>query len=252
MTIARTGLRAVFLAAGFGTRMYPLTRDKAKPLLKVGGEPLLTRLVRQVGECGEVTDGVVVVNARFHDDFVEWREGLGTGLPLTLVNDRVTDDRAPLGAIADLALALREATPREVGGHVVVAGDNLFDFDLRPFLLRFLDRGRGQLLLRRIPRPVPPRRYNEVALDEGGRVVSFREKPDEPGTDLAAIAVYFLPAELPSLIDEYLATGAKRDAPGYLMEWLHRRIPMEGSFFDGAWFDIGNRESFAQARVAFG
>jgi len=244
-------LRAVFLAAGFGTRMYPLTRDKAKPLLEVGGEPLLTRLVRQVEACEGVEDGVVVTNGRFHRDFEAWHASLRTRLHLTLVNDEVTDDRAPLGAIRDLRLALRRAPARVVSGHLVVAGDNLFDFDLRPFARRFFDSGRGQLMLRRVPEPVPPKRYNEVAVDGSGRVVSFREKPAVPETNLAAIAVYFLPPELPQLIDEYLASGAEHDAPGYLMEWLHRRVELEGSSFEGRWFDIGNMESFEAAQASF-
>ncbi len=231
--------------------MYPLTRDKAKPLLEVGGAPLLTRLVQQVEACNHVSDGIVVANGRFHADFVQWRETLGAHLSLTLVNDGVTDDQAPLGAIRDLQLALREAPQRDVSGHVVVAGDNLFDFDLAPFEERFLASGRGQLMLRHIPEPVPPKRYNEVTIDAKGRVTSFREKPTQPKTNLAAIAVYFLPAELPGLLDEYLASGAHHDAPGYLMEWLHQRVPMEGSLFEGTWFDIGNKESFAEARAAF-
>jgi glucose-1-phosphate thymidylyltransferase len=157
-----------------------------------------------------------------------------------------------LGAVADLQLGLKNAPAADVDGYIVLAGDNLLDFGLSPYVERFVASGRAQLITRDVPLPVPPRKYNEVRLDETGRVLSFREKPERAEVPLAAIAVYVLPPELPELVDEYLAGGGERDAPGYLMEWLVGRIPVEASPIGGPWFDIGDRADLEAARAALG
>ena len=267
MTVHRP-LRAVLLAAGFATRLYPLTRDRAKPLLEVGGEPLLTRLVRQLERTQLVADAIVVTNAKFAPDFARWRDSLATELALTLVDDGALDERRNLGAIADLELALQRApAPPPIsgigtgvgtgleagaGGWIVAAGDNLCDFALDGLAKRLAASGRAQLLVRTIPPPIPPRRYNEVELDAAGRVVAFREKPATPTTDRAAICVYGLPANLPQLVDAYLQAGGERDAPGHLIAWLVGRIEFEATPLPGRWFDIGNAEQLAAARRALG
>ncbi len=248
-------LRAVLLAAGFATRLYPLTRDRPKPLLEVGGVPLLTRLLRQIEATGDVSDVTVVTNGRFEAEFATWHATLETSLPVRLVSDGVRDERCNLGAIADLALALRSmgaADDALPDGYLVAAGDNLLDEPLDRFTGHYLARRRPLLLVRDIPAPIPPATYNEVELDDDGRVLAMREKPLHPSTPKASIGVYLLPAELPALVDRYLAEGGAPDAPGHLMVWLVRRGEVEALPLTGRWFDIGNAEQFAQARAAFG
>ena len=244
-------LRAVLLAAGFATRLWPLTRDRAKPLLEVGGEPMLTRLLRQVEATGVVREALVATNARFHADFERWRDPLDTSIEVALVNDGATEDANRLGAVADLDLALGRSPWRDpVDGWLVLAGDNLIDFPLRPYVDRFLAGGAGQLIVRELDTPPPPRKYNEVIADERGRVTSFREKPERSASRLAAIAVYVLPPELPELVAAHLAGGGMRDAPGHLIEQLVQRIPFEASPIAGPWFDIGDRGDLEAARAA--
>lgn len=256
----RGHLRAVVLAAGFATRLHPLTKTCAKPLLELGGVPLLTRLVRQLGATGVVDDVVVVTNGRFHADFEAWSDGLvmspvfaDAHLPdVHLVCDGVTDDTANLGAIADLQLALAEAPApaAPLDGYVILAGDNLLDMPLEPYARRLLQRQVTQLVVRRLPEPVPPKRYAEVSIDAAGRVAAFREKPADPRTPLSALPIYFMTPELPDLVDAYLrGDGAERDAPGHLLAWLSQRGPMETSPVSGRWFDIGNIEQLQAARA---
>jgi glucose-1-phosphate thymidylyltransferase len=238
-------LHAVCLAAGFATRLYPLTLHRAKPLLEVGGRPLLTRILRQVEASGAVTAVTVVSNARFHADFVRWRDAVGARLPVDVIDDGAVDNDHRLGAIRDLALALHTA-PQDVDGYLVLACDNLFDFDLGTLVERFQLRGRGQLVVREVPAPVPPGKYSEVVLD-GDRVARFREKPNQPESNLSAIAVYLLPASLPRLVDDYLAAGGNPDAPGHLLAWLSERLPLEASRLHGRWLDIGSAADLAAA-----
>ncbi len=244
-------LRAVFLAAGFATRLYPLTEKQAKPLLEVAGKPMLTRILSQVARTGAVVDGVVVTNGKFYDDFVRWERSPRAPLPVTVVNDGAMTNETRLGAIRDLALALEEMPPAEgIDGFLVMACDNLFDFDLGELVERFRHGSAGQLVVRTVPAPVPPGRYSEVLL-EGRRVARFREKPQEPESDLSAIAVYLLPPELPTLVRDYLADDQNPDAPGHFLAWLSQRLPLEATPLTGRWLDIGSVEDLERAQTAF-
>ncbi len=255
MTTHDASLRGVILAAGFATRMYPLTKTVAKPLLEIGGEPLATRLVRQIEATGSVSEIVVVTNGRFADDFGAWRDELvahsTTRLPMTLVDNGVTRDDEHRGALADLALALDSPSRGNATGHLVVAGDNLLTFDLAPYATRFAAHDEPLLLLRSLDKPYPPNRYSDVTIDAQGIVTSFREKPDDP-RGLSAIAVYFLPQNLRALLDSYLTEGGNRDAPGHFLAWLAQHQTVRAEPFAGGWYDIGNLEQLAEARRALG
>ncbi len=241
---ARPRLHAVLLAAGFATRLYPLTLHTAKPLLPVGGAPMLTRILRQV-EASGASSATVVVNGRFHTDFVRWQATAKPRLPLTIVDDGALTNETRLGALRDLELALRHA-PAAADGYLVLACDNLFEFDLAHLAARFQASGHGQLVVREVPAPVPPGKYSEVVITDD-RVVSFREKPTDPRSNMSAIAVYLLPRELPRLLREYFADDGNPDAPGHFLAWLHTRAPLGANRLTGRWLDIGSAEDLAAA-----
>ncbi|MFY9345622.1 MAG: sugar phosphate nucleotidyltransferase, partial [Planctomycetota bacterium] len=246
-------LAAILLAAGFATRLYPLTLNTAKPLLEVGGVPMLTRILRQVEASGGCTTAVVVSNGRFHADFVRWQNAARPHLSLTLVDDGAMTNDERRGAIGDLALAL-ERVPAAGGiepdGYLVLACDNLFESDLGTLVDAFQRSGHGQLIVREVPAPVPPGKYSEVVLT-GDRIASFREKPADPRCNLSAIAVYLLPRELPALLRDYLANGGNRDAPGHFLAWLATRVPLHAHRLTGRWLDIGSAEDLATAARLF-
>lgn len=244
-------MRAVLLAAGFATRLYPLTRERAKPLLEVGGKPVLSHLLERVLELPELEQVLVVTNDRFHAQFEAWAGGLAAGVPLHLLNDGARDDASKRGAIGDLALAL-QALPQDDAPLFVAAADNLVDADLARCARRFLEAPDTPLLfVREIEGVVPPGRYSEVLLAPDGTVRRFREKPDDPQTPLSAVGLYFLPAAARAWVATYLAGGGNPDAPGHLFEWLSRRATLRAMPLEGAWHDIGNHETLAAARAAF-
>ena len=252
-SISPKPLRAIFLAAGFATRMYPLTRDRAKPLIEVGGEPMLTRLLGQVASTGLVRDAVVVTNGRFAADFERWRADVKADLAVTLVDDGALDDDGKLGAVRDLAFALeRTSEPPAPEGYLVLAADNLFEFDLTPILQCYLDSSEAQLIVRRVPAPIPAGRYSEVQLDANDKIVSFREKPADPQSNLSAIGLYVLPPHLPELVSEYLTDGGNPDAPGHFIAWLAARQPLRATRLEGPWFDIGSLQDLDRARAELG
>jgi glucose-1-phosphate thymidylyltransferase len=248
-------MKIYLLAAGYATRLHPLTLDRPKPLLEIGGRPMLSHILERALELSDVSEVVVIGNHKFANAFEAWRRETACPVPLTLLDDGSSSDDDKLGAIGDLAFALRTAPPDEDEAFAVIAGDNWIGFDLRPAERRFLDeRGTASVLLvRSLPEvPTGPSPYNEVTLDENDRVLSFREKPADPRSPLAAIAVYLFPATARALVTDYLSQGGNADAPGYFIEWLVCTSRVVGHHFEGEWMDIGSHQALAEARRRFG
>lgn len=242
-------MKAYVLAAGYATRLGVIARDRAKPLLDVGGKPVLSHTLARLQEVEGLSEVVVVTNARFHDQFVVWAKSAPAGVRVRVLDDGSTRAEERLGAIGDLAFAVGREPPGDQPWFVV-AGDNLIDFDLRPATRAFRDLNRPLLLLRCVHSADVEGRYNEVVLDDEGRVVRVREKPPDPQTGITAIAAYFFTPDVVDLLETYLEESDERDAPGHFISWLVERTPVEGFFFEGEWFDTGNLEALRAARDA--
>ena len=240
-------MKVYLLAAGYATRLHPLTRDTPKPLLDVAGEPILTRILRRVQALDGVSEVIVIGNDAFAPQFEAWAHAVESSVPLRVLNDGSHGEADRLGAVGDLAFALREVPPGDEDW-LVVAGDNLIEFDLAA-LRRAFDEARRPLLVLRPVEPGPgPSRYNEVTLDEHGDVARFREKPADPQGRFAAIAVYFFTPEVAGLLARYLDRGGERDAPGHFIEWLVRQTRVAAARLEGEWLDIGTPETLEHAR----
>lgn len=247
-------MKAYLLAAGYATRMYPLTKDQPKPLLDVGGVPVLTQLVRQIESIPDLTEVVVIGNHRFAGHFTRWRDVTPCTVPVRVLDDGSTNEDDRLGAIGDLAFALREVPPGNEDW-LVAAGDNLLRTDLHAVHARFVEHRDPLLIVREVERTDGrdgPSPYNEVTLDEDGRVQRFREKPREHRTGLAAIAVYVFPPSTAGALGAYLEAGGNPDAPGHFIAWLVEQVTVRATRLDGAWFDIGSFETLEDARRRWG
>jgi glucose-1-phosphate thymidylyltransferase len=242
-------VKAYVLAAGYATRMYPLTRDVPKALLEVGGRPILSHVMERLRELEALTHVVLVTNDRFYEQFRAWADAQEPWVDITVLNDGTRTDEDRLGALGDLKLAI-DRVPLGDGHAVVLASDHLFDIDLEAVYRDFLARGRTTLLVRRAEPPAGPSPYNEVTLDDDGRVVRMREKPSDPQADLSAIALYFMTADDLALLPDYLETG-NHDAPGYFLSWLAARVPCYATPLRTRWFDIGSLEGLEEARARF-
>jgi len=228
--------------------MFPLTRDVAKPLLEVAGAPILTHIVERILELPDVREIVVIANARFAPDFQRWAGALDSHAPVRVLDDGSTGDANKLGAIGDLAFALRAVPPD--GDWLVAAGDNLLAFGLGELHTAYRAHERPLLAVRQIERG-DPSAYNEVKLGADGRVTVFREKPGDPVSALAAIALYFFPAHVASRLFQYLDEGGNPDAPGHFIAWLVGRTEVRAAPIPGEWFDIGSLEGLEIARKRF-
>jgi glucose-1-phosphate thymidylyltransferase len=239
-------VRLILLAAGYATRLYPLTLDRPKPLLPVGGRPMIDWLLDSVDPIG-FDVRYVVTNSKFAEQFRGWAGGRGD---LVIVDDGTTSDDDRLGAIGDIGYVIaHEAIDDDL---VVVAGDNLFSEGLDDFGRAAREGGSPLLAIHDVGDVELIRgRYNSIAIDEAGRITYFEEKPDKPRSSLSGIALYFYPRWALPLISEYLASGENPDQPGRLVQWLYPRTDVYTWRVRGDWYDIGSREQLAEADRVF-
>jgi len=236
---------AVVLAGGYATRLWPITRHRAKPLLPVAGEPIVDRILRPLEDETSVETVYVSTNERFEDDFREHLDVRGYE-KTELVVEPTREEDEKLGTVGALAELVERVEMDD--DLLVVAGDNLFSFELSEFVGFFEERATPCIASYDIGSREEASSYGLVELD-GDRVVGFEEKPDEPESTLISIACYAYPADTLGRLDEYLADEGNPDAPGYFVEWLHECENVGAFTFDGAWFDVGTRDSYLDANA---
>lgn len=239
-------MKAVVLAAGYATRLYPLTHDKPKHLLEVAGRPILDRLLDQL-PLDELETIFVVTNAKFAGRFREW--AAAAPFDVEVIDDGTTSEEDKLGAIGDLALTIRT---RELDDELVVAaGDSLFT-ERQDGLVRLArERAAAALSVYDVGDLEAIKRLSAIGVDGSDRIVSFEEKPESPASTLAGIALYFFPRSVLPLVGEYLDAGNNADQPGRFVEWLYTRVPVYAWRVPGQWIDIGTPDALAEAERAF-
>jgi glucose-1-phosphate thymidylyltransferase len=235
-------VKAIILAAGYATRLRPLTDAIAKPLLPVGGRPMIEWIADKLAGVAEL-DGVhVVTNNRYAADFAAWADGR----VVTVHDDGTTSNEDRLGAIGDIEFVVYQAA---IDDHLlVVAGDNLFDFSLADYVAFW--RGKGvasAVAVHDVGDRELAKEYGVVELDAEDRVVALVEKPADPASTLVSTATYLLHREHVPLVQRYLGEGNSPDQPGKLFVWLHQREPVYGYRFAGEWLDIGSPEQLLAA-----
>jgi glucose-1-phosphate thymidylyltransferase len=244
-------MKSIVLAAGYATRLYPLTLNRPKPLLSVAGKPMLDHVLAALAPLREINHAYIVTNARFADQFEEWARTHGryAPFPCTIVNDGSTDDTNKLGAIGDIHFVLQTRALDE--DLVIVAGDNLFSEPLAGFGDYCRQRNAPVLGIYDVGDLEQIKKYNAISTDTDGRIIFFEEKPARPQSTLTGIALYFYPRHTLPLIRQYVAEGNNPDQPGRLVQWMYRRTPFYTWRVPGLWFDIGSRETLEEADRIF-
>ena len=246
-------MKLIILAAGYATRLYPLTLNQPKPLLPVAGKPMMEHVVDNIATIRAIDHAYIVTNAKFDAHFENWarsytRPNLHFGF--TIVNDGSTGDANKLGAIGDLHLVLTKFELNE--DIIVIGGDNLFSHDLAGFgdycrlkntpVTGVYDVGDLEQI----------KKYNAIEIDDDDRIVFFEEKPKAPRSTLTGIALYYYPAATLPLIHQYIAEGNNPDQPGRLVQWLYPRVPFYAWKVPGLWYDVGSIETLEEANRVFG
>jgi glucose-1-phosphate thymidylyltransferase len=236
-------VKVLLLAAGYATRLRPLTETVAKPLLPVGGRPMADWILDRVVDSREVDAVHVVTNSVYAPAFERWAQDKDV-----VVHDDGTssnDDR--LGALGDVRFALRDG--RLAGDDLlVIAADNLFEFPLSRYIDFWRSKGHGSALaVYQLADPSLAPLYGVVELDENDRIVGMEEKPEHPKSDVVATAMYLFSHAHVTLLERYLDEGNAPDPPGRYVSWLCEREPVYGFRFSEQWLDIGDPQQLLEA-----
>jgi glucose-1-phosphate thymidylyltransferase len=245
-------MNVLILAAGYATRLYPLTLNKAKPLLDVAGKPMVEWVVENLRGVGEIETIYIVTNAKFFADFETWAKNFQNANPqfrFKVINDGSTTDDNKLGAIGDINLLLTRESVVD-SDLLVIAGDNLFRESLAGFI-DYAGKTEATVGVHQVTDSQAIKKYGVVTVDADGVITHFEEKPKEPKSSLAAIALYFYSKKVLPLFTTYIAAGNNADQPGLFLQWLYPRKPVNTFQITGQWLDIGSKETLEEANRLF-
>ncbi|PZR76675.1 MAG: nucleoside-diphosphate-sugar pyrophosphorylase [Chthoniobacterales bacterium] len=245
-------MNVLILAAGYATRLYPLTLNKAKPLLQVAGKPMIAWVVDNLRGVDAIETIYIVTNSKFCADFEAWTKQYAAShhrFNFKIINDGSRTDDDKLGAIGDINLVL---TREQIGDTdlLIIAGDNLFSEPLTDFV----NQARGSeaaVAVYDVGDLEQIKKYNNMEVDKEGVIVHFEEKPKEPINTLTAIALYYYSPAVLSLFTTYIAAGNNPDQPGRFIQWLYPRKPVKTVKISGTWFDVGSKETLEEANRIF-
>ncbi|MBI2134206.1 nucleotidyltransferase family protein [Candidatus Woesearchaeota archaeon] len=239
-------MKAIVLAAGYGTRLYPLTRDVPKPLIKVAGTPIIEHILALIREINVVDEILIVTNSKFYSAFAEWLRNYGLRDGIRLLDDGTLSNDDRLGAVGDIDFAVKSLGIDD--DILVIAGDNLFDFSLLRLYQFFRQRNASVVALHDIrEKEKVAGKYGVVELDADSRIINFEEKPESPKSSLASTACYFFTAHDIRLLEDCIRHNKKPDNLGEFIMWLSRREHVYGFVFSEKWFDIGSHDQLREA-----
>lgn len=246
-------MKSLILAAGYATRLYPLTENMPKALLPIGGKPMMDYLVSEIDTLSGMSDVHVVSNHRFMPQFEEWAKGASVRYPrLTfhVWDDGTTSNDDRLGAVGDIRFVIEKAKLDD--DLLIAASDNFFTFPLKDFAADFQRTGRDTLLTAHLDDLETLRKFGVAVLGPDNRVLSLVEKPKDPPSDVGVYALYLYRRDTLPLFKQYLDEGNSKDAPGHFPEWLCTRRDVRAYLFTGECIDIGSPEAYRAVNERFG
>ncbi len=239
-------MNVIILAAGYGTRLYPLTKDKPKTLIDVAGRPILEHILFRIEEVKEVKKIVIVSNDVFHKNFSDWKNKYKSSVEIKILNDGTKTNESRLGAIGDIHFAIqRENLDDDI---MIVGSDNIFDFSLHHLNNFFKEKKSAVIALHDIKdKSKAANKYGIVETDHTLRITDFHEKPSEPKTSLVSTACYIIPRHDLKYFEEFIKSNRKADNLGEFIKYLLVKKHVYGYIFSERWFDIGSHEQLKEA-----
>ena len=242
-------MKCIILAAGYATRLYPLTENFPKPLLKIYDRPIIEWLMDDVSD--NIDEFIIVTNHKFADIFEEWKDERvnKTNERIIIVDDGTTDNEHRLGAVNDLKLALNSSDSAD--SYLVMAGDNLLDFDLSLFVDFSLSKKTSCVMCHEENDLKKKQKTAIITVDENDKILTYEEKPKEPKGNLAVPPFYVYRHEDIVRIEEALNEGCGYDAPGSFAAWLSHQTIVHAYKMPGKRYDIGDLASYEEAQRIF-
>jgi glucose-1-phosphate thymidylyltransferase len=244
-------MKVLILAAGYGTRLYPLVKDTPKALLEVQGKPIVDYILENAKGIKNISEIVLVTNDKFFKTFQSWKEAHArTFSNIHIINDQTQTSEDRLGSIGDIQHVL-EVHPFDED-LLVVGGDNLFDVSLNGFAdFARIKENHVSIGVYKIDSLEQAKNFGVVTISQQKKIMTFEEKPENPKSTLIAMCLYYFPKKTLGLIGQYLLESGKSDRAGDYIRWLCKKSEVYGFQFEGNWYDIGSIESYKDAQKNF-
>ena len=237
-------MKCIILAAGYATRLYPLTENFPKPLLEVKGKTILDHLIEDIETSGLIDEYIVVSNHKFFEIFKSWADE--SKYNIKVIDDGSTTNDNRLGAVKDIKFAIDSLNIDD--DCFVIAGDNLLDFSLTKFLDYAKSKKSSCVMRYELDDITKLRRTGVLELDSNDKVLSMEEKPENPKSNYACPPFYYYLSKDLKLINEALEEGCPFDAPGSLISWMCKKVDVHAFLMPGSRYDIGNLESYEEIK----
>ena len=239
-------MKCLILAAGYATRLYPLTENFPKPLLEVQGKTILDWLIEDIETAGLVDEYVVISNHKFAEHFENWAK---CKEKITVVDDGTSSNETRLGAVKDIQFAIEKLNLDDE--MLVIAGDNLLDFSLTSFMKYAKEKNASCIMRYYEPEEARLHKSGVVTIDETDKILKMVEKPAEPESYWCCPPFYFYTREDAKLIQQGIDAGCGTDAPGSYIAWLSTVVPVYAFEMPGRRYDIGNLESYRKVEEEY-
>lgn len=240
-------MKCLILAAGYATRLYPLTENFPKPLLEVGGKTILDWLIDDISSSGEVDEFIVISNHKFADVFKSWAPG--HSIPVTVLDDGTESNETRLGAVMDIQFAVEALSLDD--DILVIAGDNLLDFSLKGFINYSREKNTACIMRYFEPDIAKLHKTGVAVVNEQGRILSMEEKPAEPKSNWCTPPFYFYRRCDVPLVKKGIESGCGTDAPGSFIAWLSSQTAVHAYEMPGKRYDIGNLASYEAVKKEY-
>ena len=240
-------MKCLILAAGYATRLYPLTENFPKPLLQVGEKTILDWLVDDIDTAGMVDEYVVISNHKYAHHFDAWAKT--KAMKVTVVDDGTDSNETRLGAVKDIQFAIEQL--RLDDDLLVIAGDNVLDFSLTKFLAYIREKGTSCIMRYHEPSEQKLTKCGVVQVDENEKILGMEEKPAQPKSHWCCPPFYYYTRQDARLVEKGIEAGCGTDAPGSYIAWLCTQTTVHAMEMPGSRYDVGNLESYNKIRAEY-
>ena len=242
-------MKAIILAAGYATRLYPLTINKPKALLPINEKPIIDYIVEQINTIEVIDEIYVVTNHKFAEAFYTWQKGIVSRVSITVLDDGTTSEENRKGAIGDISFVINEMNIEDE--LLVIAGDNFFTYQLKEYYHFYKEKNRDCVCVKIWHDKNTLKNFGIALLDEYGKVLDIEEKPQNPKSNTVVFATYLYQKDTVPLFEKYLKEGNNPDAPGNFPAWLYKQKEVYAYTFSGECYDIGTKESYEEVKKLF-
>ena len=240
-------MKCLILAAGYATRLYPLTENFPKPLLKVGEKTILDWLVDDIDSSDSVDEYIVISNHKFAHHFDKWAKEKKQ--KITVVDDGTSTNETRLGAVKDIQFAIDKLLICD--DVIVIAGDNLLDFSLTKFIEYAKEKNTSCVMRYFEPEFKKLLKTGIVTVDENDKILEMTEKSPTPATNWCCPPFYYYTKEDARLVKKGIEEGCGTDAPGSFIAWLCKQTTVHAMEMPGSRYDIGNLQSYEKVKAEY-